>query len=48
VRSVRDIYKYYKANGTEDPMATEILSEGIRVFVQDLKTLRETMPRRRR
>jgi transaldolase len=30
----------------EDPMATEKLSEGIRVFAQDLQSLRETMQRR--
>lgn len=32
----------------EDPMATEKLAEGIRLFSQDLQTLRETMSRRLR
>lgn len=30
----------------EDPMATEKLAEGIRIFAQDLQALRETMQRR--
>lgn len=30
----------------EDPMATEKLAEGIRIFARDLQTLRETMQRR--